>query len=208
MKNINNDYEKWLYIGPFALFWLILVQISGSASVFSLDTISQIPSAVTYAGIFYLIFSKFLWKLRIFHPWLVPYPNLQGTWVGSLNSTWKNEKTGKQLDPIPIQICIHQDFENIHITMFTKESESLSQAAKFITETDGTMQIKFTYTNKPKATVRDRSEIHEGAASLKVTEIPHFSLVGDYWTSRRTTGDIEVKKKSRKLIDFYADDLA
>lgn len=207
MKNIKTDHEKWLYILPFAAFWLLLVQLSGAATIISIETLKKIPDAALYAGIFYYLFSKYIWKLPILHPWLVPYPNLDGTWIGFLQSTWENPEIGKRIDPIPVQFCIHQDFEHLNITMFTKESKSYSQAASFITENDGSIGLKYTYTNKPKATVRDRSEIHEGAASLKIVEIPKLALTGEYWTGRKTTGEIEVKKKLNTSTDCFREDL-
>lgn len=207
MKNIKNDYEKWLFIIPFAISWLAIIQFSDIANVVSFETLKKIPDAVAVASIFYFLFSRYMWRWPAFKGWLVPYPNLQGTWIGFLHSTWENPETKKRVEPIPIQVCIKQDFESLHISMFTKESESFSQAAKFITENDGSIGLKYTYTNKPKATVRERSEIHEGAASLKVVVTPKLSLSGDYWTGRKTTGEIEVTKKLDKPSDCYREDL-
>lgn len=203
MKNIKSNYEKWLYIIPFVLLWLILVQISG-IQIISLETIKKIPNAVFYTGIFYFLFSKYIWKWRFLQRWLVPYPNLQGTWSGTLQSTWEDPKTKKLLDPFPVKLCIRQDFENIFITMYTKESPSYSRAARFLTEPDGTTSLSYTYSNKPSAIVRDRSEIHDGAAYLKVSNSSKLSLNGEYWTSRKTTGELKVEKISENLIDCYS----
>lgn len=52
-----------------------------------------------------------------------------------------------------------------------------------------------------KANVRDRSEIHDGAAILKVVIDQEKRLEGEYWTSRKTTGDLSVKFISRKLAE-------
>jgi len=205
MKNLNKNLEIWFYIIPFVIIWLIIIQITNIASVISFETIKKIPDAVMYAGMFYLLFSKYLWKYKIFRNWLVPYPNLQGTWAGTLKSTWIDPKTNKTLDPIPVQFCIRQDFENIHISMYTKESSSFSQAASFVLESDNTISLSYTYSNKPQATVRDRSEIHDGASYLRIIESATPMLEGEYWTSRKTTGDIKIKKTSDKLTNCFTE---
>lgn len=205
MKNLNKSCEIWFYIIPFVVSWMLIIQFAGIATILSIDTIKKIPDAVMYTGIFYILFSKYIWKLKIFHKWLVPYPNLQGTWTGVLKSTWINPKTNRSVDPIPVQFCIRQDFENIHISMYTKESSSFSQAARFILESDDTISLSYTYSNKPQATVRDRSEIHDGAAYLRIIKSETLRLEGEYWTSRKTTGDISIQKTSDDLTNCFTD---
>lgn len=205
MKNLNKNYEIWFYIIPFVTCWLLVIQLSGIAPIFSFEAIKIIPDGVMYAGFFIFLYSKYFWKFRIFRKWLVPFPNLQGTWTGVLKSTWVNPKTNKPVDPIPVQFCIRQDFENIHISMYTKESSSFSQAARFVLESDDTISLSYTYSNKPQAMVRDRSEIHDGAAYLRIIESKMLKLEGEYWTSRKTTGDISIKKTSDNLINCFTD---
>lgn len=207
MKNLRPEYEKWYYIIPFALVWLALMEVRNITNVVSKDTIQLIPEAVTYSVLLSTIFSQFLWRWRFFRRSIVPFSNLQGTWSGYLYSTWQNPQTGDPLSPIPVQFCIKQSFEKISITMFTAESESHSQAALFIEEPDGTQRLKYTYTNKPEATVRSRSEIHEGAANLKIIEKSGLALQGDYWTSRKSTGAIKLKRVSKKLTDCFIDNI-
>jgi len=207
MKNLRSGYEKWYYIAPFALTWLVLIQVRDLANVVSKETIQLIPEAVTYSVLLSTVFSRFMWHWPIFRKRIVPFPNLQGTWMGHLQSTWEDPEVGKKMEPIPVQFCIKQSFEAISITMFTAESESQSQAALFIEEPDGTQRLKYTYTNKPDATVRSRSEIHEGAASLKIIEASGLELYGDYWTSRKSTGSIRIKRASSKLSDCFIEDI-
>ncbi len=205
MKNINKNLEIWFYIVPFVITWLLIIQITGIAPLVSINALKKIPDAVMYTGIFYFLFTKYFWRLKIFRNWLVPYPNLQGTWKGILKSTWIDPKTKKPPAPIPVIFCIRQDFENIHISMYTKESSSFSGATSFILENDNTVSLSYTYSNKSHATVRDRSEIHDGASYLRIIESTTPSLEGEYWTSRKTTGDIILKKTSEKLINCFTD---
>jgi len=205
MKNLNKNLEIWFYIVPFVICWLLTIQITGIGPLISFDALKKIPDAVMYTGIFYFLFAKYFWRYKIFKNWLVPYPNLQGTWTGVLKSTWVDPKTQKPLAPIPVVFCVHQDFEKIDISMYTKESNSFSKAASFILESDNTISLSYTYANKPQAGVRDRSEIHDGASYLRVIESQTPSLEGEYWTSRKTTGDISVKKTSDKLSNCFDD---
>lgn len=207
MKNLNKEAEIWFYVVPFLIAWMIIIQLTGLSNIFSYETLKRIPDAVMYTGIFYIIFSKYLWKIKYFHPWLVPYPNIQGTWVGTLESTWIDPKTGKRIAPIPVQFCIKQDFEHLYISMYTKESSSYSQTARFLEESDKSLMISYTYSNKPEATVRDRSEIHDGAAYLRIVEDGEIILKGEYWTSRKTTGDIKIKKKAHTLINCFSESI-
>lgn len=204
MKNIKRDYEKWFYIAPFALIWLVLIQVKGLTGA---EIIKVIPDAVTYSVILTAIFSKRAWRWPIFRKYIVPFPDLEGTWTGYLYSTWKNPETNEELPPIPVQFCIKQSFETINIAMFTAESESQSQAALFTEDPDGTQRLKYTYTNRPEAIVRSRSEIHDGAANLKIIETSGLALHGEYWTSRKSTGSVKLKRVSTKLSDCYIEDL-
>lgn len=207
MKNIKKDYEKWLFIAPFSAIWLGLIQLSGISEVVSIETVKKIPEAVTYSVLLSLLFTKYGWKLDLFRKWLVPFPNLQGTWKGHLRSTWINPETGESVPPIPVIFTIRQTFDSFSIAMFTKESESQSQAARFIQDGDGTQRINYTYTNRSDATVRSRSEIHDGAAQLKIVESPKLMLRGEYWTSRKTTGSIKLERVSSKLVDCFVEDI-
>jgi len=207
MKNLNKRLEVWFYVVPFVMSWMLIIQISGIAPLVSYEAIKKIPDAVMFTGLFYYLFSKYWWRSKLFKKWLIPYPNLQGTWEGEIKSTWVNPKTKKAIDPIKVQFCIKQSFEDINISMFTKESNSYSQAASFIYENDSTVGLSFTYSNKPNAVVRDRSEIHDGAACLRVVNLLNLALEGEYWTSRKTTGDIKITKISDKLTSHFVNNL-
>jgi hypothetical protein len=82
--------------------------------------------------------------------------------------------------------------------MHTEESDSYSTAALIsVDDESGRLRLSFNYTNKPKVMARDRMAIHYGAAILQIGNGPSRSLEGEYWTSRRTTGEISLKFQSR-----------
>ena len=152
------------------------------------------------------VFSKWLWRLRIFRGWLVPFPDVQGTWEGELKSTWKNPQTGQAVPAIPAILVIRQTFSSVSCTLFTQESVSFSTAAQFsLDEESEALHLNYNYTNRPRATLRDRSTIHDGAARLRIVAMPEKSLEGEFWTSRCTTGDLSMKFKSRELLERFPD---
>src|SRR5439155_14864877 len=52
------------------------------------------------------IFVGYAWRWRIFRGWLVPFPNLNGTWEGTIQTTWENPETGQSPAPIPVILII------------------------------------------------------------------------------------------------------
>jgi hypothetical protein len=110
-------------------------------------------------------------------------------------------KAHQALRPISAIVVIRQDFLSISCSMHTRESHSYSTAALIGRDDEsGRLRLSFNYTNKPKAGARDRMAIHYGAAILQIGDGLERSLEGEYWTSRRTTGEISLKFKSRALF--------
>jgi hypothetical protein len=155
--------------------------------------LSQISTTVSINIVIWLIFIKWAWKLRLFYPWLVPFPDISGEWEGVIIS---NGKEG-QLDPIPIQVSISQSFFNVQIKIKTGESKSYSLGASFdIDRERGIQQLIYSYLNTPRPGVRERSEIHYGSTILCFTGYHIKEMEGEYWTTRATTGEIKIKKKN------------
>jgi hypothetical protein len=46
--------------------------------------------------------------------------------------------------------------------------------------------------------MRDRSTIHDGASILRIISEPQRALEGEYWTNRRTTGELSLSFKSAR----------
>ena len=51
----------------------------------------HVKTTISINVVLWTLFIKWGWKLRIFYPWLVPFPNISGTWVGELKSNWKEK---------------------------------------------------------------------------------------------------------------------
>lgn len=153
--------------------------------------LSHISTAISINIIFWFVFIKWLWKLRLFYPWLVQVPNLSGKWEGTLKSNWGD---GTQ-NPIPMEIAIDQTFLNIQVTIKTEESRSFSLGASFNIDKDrGQQQLFYSYLNTPKPGVRSSSEIHYGSALLMLDGYDVNEIEGEYWTSRETTGEMRLER--------------
>lgn len=206
MEKVNNTIKIHAQIITFLIIWGIVILISKTYSTVDLwMAIKQIPQAISVYAIISIIFTKWIWRWRLFQGWLIKVPDLQGTWEGELKSDWINPETGKGIDPIRVILVVKQTFSNIKCTLMTKESTSYSTTADINVVPGGEdLYLTYNYTNRPKAMVRHRSEIHDGASILKIIKTPEKCVEGEYWTSRKTRGDMTLKFKSTMLIEkFY-----
>ena len=201
MMNVREEALGWVRIAILVAIWAAVLYISKIGLAISWDAVKQLPAVVTVYTILSYIFTKWLWRLPLLQGWLVPFPDLEGTWQGEIRSTWRDPKSDQQLPPLPVILVIKQSFLSISCAMHAIESDSYSTAAQFSQDDDGTLRLSFNYTNRPKATVRDRIAIHDGAAILRIVGRRRRTLEGEYWTSRRTTGDISLKFSSRELME-------
>jgi hypothetical protein len=204
MKNFRREAFLWVQLGGFVSVWVILLYVTGTGLVINWEAVKKIPDAVTVYVILAFVFTKWMWRWRVFRGWLIPYPDLEGTWRGKITSTWKNV-AGERLAPIPVVLVIRQTFSSVSCTVFTQESESFSTAAQMtVDEESGTIHLSYNYTNRPKATIRERSAIHDGAARLRVVGGPQLRLRGEFWTSRCTAGDVDVQFEGRSLAEAFS----
>lgn len=175
----------------FATYILIFLATQDLSSIDYKDAISSISTTISINIIIWLVFIKWGWKMKIFHPWLVPFPNLSGEWSGFIKSNY--EKQGTE---IPTEVHISQTFFNIQVKVKTGESRSHSLGAKFDIDGErGYHQLFYSYLNTPRAGVREQSEIHYGSALMQFEGFNVKKMEGEYWTSRETTGEITLTRK-------------
>jgi hypothetical protein len=197
MKNIRQELSIWISTIGFVGIWLALVLLEEHRLSIGLVAVATLPHAVTLYVLVRFLFVRFAWRWRFFHPWLVPMPDLEGRWEGTLTSTWSDVATAARPEPIPATLFIRQTFSSVVVTISTAESTSHSDAARLSEdEAGGAIRLTYIYTNRPRATVRDHSAIHDGAATL-VLAANGRELNGEYWTSRKTTGDMVFSFKPR-----------
>ena len=181
-------------IGLAFIVYAIIFLITQNLEKIDLNkAITHISTTITINILLWTIFIKWAWKFKMFYPWLVQTPNLSGDWKGFLKSNWE----GGRLDPIPTEVIIKQSFLHIQVLIKTGESRSYSVGGAFdMDEERGFQQLFYSYLNTPKASVRNRSEIHYGTTLLNFEGFDVTKLDGEYWTSRETTGEIELTKNT------------
>lgn len=206
MKNIKQEAITWGQLLLFVAIWSFVLFITNTPLQINFEAIKKLPEVVTIYTVLVIVFTKWLWRIPQFQGWLVPFPDLQGTWEGEIQTTWINPKTKKSLPPIPLVLVIRQTFDSISCVMYTKESTSFSMAASFIKDdSSGIKTLTYNYSNRPEASIRDRSAVHDGAAILTVATRPRKELKGEYWTNRKTTGSINLKFKTEELLESFPD---
>lgn len=164
-----------------------------------ISALKSISLAVTIVGgglaIVAELFWKWLWQ-RFPAIQVRTFPDLNGTWEGSLVSTWADPTDGEPKQPIQTTIIIRQGLFSTSVSLKTDESTSYSTRT-FLEPFYDTRRFRiwYSYNNDPQAQFQKRSSPHEGVAFLDLDydENPH-RLTGRYYTARKTTGDIDVQR--------------
>jgi hypothetical protein len=206
MNKSNVKTYIWVIVLSTIAIWALVLLALNIELKGSLDALKKLPLVVTIEGGIWLIFTHWAWKAKIFQSWLIIEPIIEGTWKGNLKSTWVDPQTGLPRDLIPVVFSIKQSFYNISCSIYTDESSSDSYSAKiYIDESTNVKRFICTYTNKPKASVRHRSEFHDGTANLTIISGSQNKLEGDYWTTQKSTGEIEIKFVNKKLVSSFGE---
>ncbi|MBZ7589039.1 MULTISPECIES: hypothetical protein [Enterobacteriaceae] len=202
MRNVTFKNSVYLLVGFSAIAWFSLAYANGLDLSKLEDFLGLVPKVVSIDLLLIAIFAKWGWKLQIFRGWLVPFPNLNGSWVGFIYSDWKNPKTGEKVSPIPVILTVNQSFFHISCMMRTSEMESSSYSEGFLIDPERQIKnIAYSYSSKPRLSLNERSIPHDGTAIFKIIENPKQKLVGRYWTERLTKGEIVLQFHSKELFD-------
>ena len=120
---------------------------------------------------------------------------------GDNNNDNNNDTTGEGVPPIPVTIWIRQGIFSTSIKLRTGESTSYSTRCLLEADQDaGRFRFWYSYDNSPRAEYRHRSARHEGVAWLEVdADTDPERLIGCYYTDRKTSGDIDVRRNARTI---------
>lgn len=208
MRNLNVKPFLYILVAISGAAWFILAHVAELDLSKAYEYFRVLPNVVTIDSLFIAVFLKWGWRLRIFTGWLVPFPNLNGTWKGELASDWTVPATGTRVPSIPAVLTIKQSFFHLSCVVRTAEMISHSQAEGFVIEADRQVKsLVYTYTSKPRISLADRSRPHDGTAVLEIIQQPTLKLVGKYWTDRKTTGELNFTYQSRELLEELPKDL-
>lgn len=202
MRNVLIRNSLYLLVGVSAIVWFTLAYFNDMDLSKMKDFFGLVPKVVSIDLVVIAIFVKWGWKLKVFRGWLVPFPDLNGTWVGNIYSDWINPQTGKKPSPIPVMLTVNQSFFHVSCLMRTSEMESHSYVEGFVIDTDRQLKnIAYSYTSKPRLSLNERSIPHDGTAVFQIIETPKLKLNGRYWTERNTKGEIKLEYHTSELLE-------
>ncbi len=196
MKNLNKTLFVWLLLVISICAWAGLVWICSIKASDVPALLKLLPTVVAIDCVSIGVFAKWVWRWRLFYPWLVPFPDLDGLWEGEIQSTYEDAATGEKVAPVRTTITIRQSFTDISCVMETAEMRSTSALAGFdLDRQQQRKQFAYVYCSRPKLTVAQSNPMHDGAAVFDIMGEPPSRLSGRYWTTRGTVGEIELERR-------------
>jgi len=208
-------WRTWVNMKPFlyllAGFSAVVLFLAAIVQGFDLrnffDVLRLIPVVATADGIAYFLFTVWLWRWKRLQGWLIPFPDLNGTWQGNIQTNWKDVE-GKTPGPILTILTIKQSFGRMSCVMRTEEMESYSYLEGFCIDKDAQVRrLCYSYTSRPKASLRERSTPHDGTMLFNIIGTPVHKLEGEYWTQRQTAGSVTLSFRVNELLDEMPGDL-
>ena len=166
------------------------------------DLFASFSKSVGVAVIALLIINSLgLWRYtwRLFPSWFNRRicPDLQGTYKGTLTSSWEG---GMEIPDV--KLVIRQNLLYIKVKQISGESVSFSEIADLmhVDRNEGLFRLVYVYKNEPKDSVQDRSLPHFGVATLSVgMKNKRLCLDGRYFNDsriRQTTGEMHFQRTS------------
>lgn len=152
------------------------------------------PSVMGFYGLLYQRFDKYLWCQKFSFISFSSIPNLQGTWVGSIHSSYGTD--------VPDGILyIRQTWTRLNVRLVIQNSSSYSIMAAVNTYESSEPCLKYEYMNEPSALSVGTMNAHRGTANLQLSP-DGKELIGDYFTGRgrQNLGTMEFKLVSRKYL--------
>lgn len=171
----------WASIVLFAI--RCVISLSSLLDNFSVYTVfGYAGEAIGLAAVVTIAYEKWLWRWFSFGV----IPVLKSQYSGILTSSEDGRRN--------VTVKIKQSFLHIAVIFQTKESNSSSIAAAF-EMINGEQKLIYSYCNNPHIKHRETSAIHYGTTILHVSD---EKLFGEYYTDRKTHGDLVLFPLSQK----------
>lgn len=166
----------WAAIALFAFRCLICMPKS------SYDCFGAAGEAISVTSILMGLYNAFLWK---FNP-LEKSPRLTGTYNGHIAYNFSGKNSTKD-----VTVIITQTALSVKVKIITNEITSNTIVGNLIEENDDYV-LYYTYITNPQSKYSKENPIQYGTCRLMANS--KTKLNGTYWTSRKTIGDINLKK--------------
>lgn len=198
----KEDFNNFIRVSIFGGVLLAILYLSFQEKEDDITIIVRAASfAWTILSIFWWLFLKWGWQYWPF-TLLFYRPNLNGTWIGTLKSDYKEE--GIQIEPKPFCIVIRQTFLSIHIKTYTTTSSGASYVEALILDKEiGTRTLAYLYRQDSSRIRGNKSQL--GGAELRMILSTINKLEGRYWTNSKTQGEVNLNFVSRKQVDSFND---
>ena len=146
------------------------------------DYLGAIGEAISITTIIMALYDKFLWSINP----LDSTPRLKGSYTGKLiyNYNGQHKKS--------IKVDIKQTSLKVTVKITTNEITSNTITSDLIEE-NGEHVLYYTYLTNPSSQYSAQNPIQHGTCRLIQTD--KNTLEGQYWTSRKTIGDVKLTKK-------------
>ncbi len=87
MEKINNKIQLYIKLSLFLVILIFFIFVFNNQKTINLlNILYQVPKAIAVYAVGGFIFTRCLWKWKIWKGWLIKIPNIHGTWKGHLKS--------------------------------------------------------------------------------------------------------------------------
>ena len=170
----------WTVIIIFALRCLLFMPITIH------DCFGAAGEAITIAIVIMGLYNTFLWR---YNP-LEKMPRLIGEYNGYIEYNFSGETEKKE-----VNVVIKQTALSVKVKIVTNEITSDTITSNLIEE-NGEYVLYYVYITNPKSKYSKNNPVQYGTCRLLKRN--DTELYGTYWTSRKTIGDVELKKIDKK----------
>ncbi|NJL40243.1 MAG: hypothetical protein HC899_28465 [Leptolyngbyaceae cyanobacterium SM1_4_3] len=136
------------------------------------------PSVMGFYGLLYELFDNLLWRLRFKAIHLSEIPNIRGTWVGIVKSSYDGGTETRG-----VILYVRQTWSKLSVQAETETSRSFSTMAVVNTSNSPESGLKYEYINEPGTFSVQTMQTHRGTANLRLTP-DGATLKGEYYTGR------------------------
>lgn len=194
-------------------FQILIVAVTAStwlaaALVFGIPTtwwgvVRPFLTAMSVAGATFWLYDKHFWNLPMLHGWLTRQPDLRGVWNVEIRSTYVDPKTNLRIEPVQGYAQIDQTSTSFCLRIYTNESKSKTIAHAFEND-QHVYRLAIVYENEPAIELRENiSPLHKGSAIFSARGHKPESFAGDYWTERKTNGEIVLRDRRKGEINSF-----
>jgi hypothetical protein len=176
--------------------WAAVLLVTGKS--LSLDYLAPYGITVGIMTAALVTFDRWVWHWPIFRGWLVATPYIDGVWDVTLISTYVDPVTEERVPPVIGTLTIAQTYSTLLVNLATARQASHTIGYSIHPIGAGNYEVIGTYQSDPSIAYREGSPIHYGTFKLRLQNSVKPSLIGHYWTDRKTNGDLVARNRKKR----------